>query len=146
LTAVKVRERPARHLRGMTEVSPFERIGGAPAVRALAERFYALLDHDPAFAPLRAVHGPDLAPVAVSLAGFLTAWLGGPRDWFVAHPGICIMRMHRLLGFPPALAEQWAAAMRAALAADPALEPGLGRQIGDALARMAHAMAAGPAG
>ncbi len=124
----------------MTEVSPFERIGGAPALRALAERFYALLDHDPAFAPLRAVHGPDLAPVAVSLAGFLAGWLGGPRDWFAEHPGVCIMRMHRVLGFPPALGAQWAAAMRAALAADPALDPELAGQIGDALARMARAM------
>lgn len=128
----------------MGEPTPYERIGGAPAVRALATRFYALVDGDPAFAALRAVHGPDLAPIAESLAGFLTGWLGGPRDWFAAHPGICIMRMHRIRGFTPALAGEWAAAMRAALAMDPALDPELARQIGEALTRMAHAMAVAP--
>ncbi|MDG2535674.1 globin [Sphingomonas sp. HITSZ_GF] len=130
----------------MSEATPFERIGGAAPVQALAVRFYALLDSDPAYAPLRAVHGPDLAPIAVSLGQFLTAWLGGPRDWFAERPGTCIMRMHRLLGFPPALADQWASAMRAAIAADPALDTDLGRQIGDTLTRMAHAMAVAPEG
>ena len=31
----------------------------------------------------------DLLPVRVSLTQFLSAWLGGPRDWFVARPGAC---------------------------------------------------------
>lgn len=121
--------------------TPFERIGGAAPVRALAARFYALIDRDPAFAALRAAHGPDLAPIAESLAGFLTAWLGGPRDWFAAHPGICIMRMHRLRGFTPDLADEWSVAMQTALAADPGLDRELARQIGEALTRMAYAMA-----
>lgn len=126
----------------MSEATPFERIGGAAPVRALAERFYALIDRDPVYAELRAAHGPDLAPIAASLAGFLSAWLGGPRDWFGERPGMCIMRMHRQRDFAPALAMQWSAAMRTALAADPAIDAELAAQIGDALARMAHAMAA----
>lgn len=128
----------------MDDATPYERIGGAAAVQALAARFYALVDGDPAFAALRAVHGPDLAPLTVSLGDFLAGWLGGPRDWFARRPGTCIMRMHRLLGFPPALAEQWAAAMHAAIAADPGPDPELARQIGDTLARMAQAMAVVP--
>jgi len=125
----------------MSEVTPFERIGGAVPVRALAERFYALIDRDPVYADLRAAHGPDLAPIAASLAGFLTAWLGGPRDWFTEKPGICIMRMHRQLDFAPELAVQWATAMRESLAADPSLDAEIAAQMGDALTRMAHAMA-----
>ena len=132
--------------RWVIEPTPYHRIGGAAAVQALAGRFYALLDRDPAYAALRAAHGPDLAPVALSLGAFLTAWLGGPRDWFAARPGLCIMRMHRMRGFPPELAGQWAAAMRAAIAADPGIDGALGRQIGDALARMAQAMAMAPEG
>lgn len=128
----------------MAEATPYAQIGGAAPVLALARRFYALIDGDPAYAELRAVHGPDLAPIAESLAGFLTAWLGGPRDWFAVHPGTCIMRMHRIRGFTPDLAGQWAAAMRAAIAADPGIDPALAAQIGEALARMAHAMAVAP--
>jgi hemoglobin len=137
---IKARARRAGHPIRMSEVTPFERIGGAVPVRALAERFYALIDRDPVYADLRAAHGPDLAPIAVSLAGFLTAWLGGPRDWFAERPGICIMRMHRQLDFGPALAAQWATAMREALAADPALDADIAGEMGDALTRMAHAM------
>jgi len=120
--------------------TPYALLGGAGPVGALAERFYALIDSDPAYAELRAAHGPDLAPIAASLAGFLTAWLGGPRDWFVERPGTCIMRMHRALAFPPALGAQWAAAMLDAIRAEPAFDSDLGRQVGETLRRMALAM------
>lgn len=141
MTPIKAGGARAGHPVRMSEATPFERIGGAAPVQALAARFYALIDRDPVYADLRAAHGPDLAPIAASLAGFLTAWLGGPRDWFVERPGLCIMRMHRRLDFGPELAAQWATAMREALAADPSLDAELAGQIGDALTRMAQAMA-----
>ena len=59
----------------------YETIGGASAVRAFVDRFYDLMEGEPAYAALRALHAPDLGPMRESLAGFLTAWLGGPaRD------------------------------------------------------------------
>lgn len=122
--------------------TPFDRIGGADAVRGIASRFYALIDRDPAYAELRAVHGPDLAPIEESLAAFLTGWLGGPRDWFDARPGACIMRMHRALAFPRPLATQWADAMFRAIRADSAIDPIVGAQIAETLGRIAHAMVA----
>ncbi|WP_213979162.1 globin [Sphingomonas sp. dw_22] len=128
----------------MSQATPFERIGGAEVVRALAARFYALLDADPDYAELRALHGADLEPIRESLALFLQAWLGGPRDWFEARPGTCIMRLHRAMSVTPVLAGQWSDAMLRSIAADPRIDPALARQLGEALDRMAFAMVPRP--
>ncbi|WP_054531322.1 group II truncated hemoglobin [Erythrobacter sp. SG61-1L] len=97
-------------------VTAFERLGGAQAIGRIVERFYDLMECDPAYAELRAMHAPDLAPMRKSLAGFLTGWSGGPRDWFDANPGKCMMSMHS--GFPigAQTATQWAEAMQRAIA------------------------------
>ena len=42
------------------ESTPFDLIGGEAAVRGLVERFYDLMELDPAYAELRATHGSDL--------------------------------------------------------------------------------------
>jgi len=95
--------------------TPFEQIGGATRVKAVVEAFYDLMETDPAYAPLRAIHAPDLAPMRVSLAGFLTGWLGGPRDWFAERPGVCMMSLHRSMPIDADLARQWTDAMGRAL-------------------------------
>jgi hemoglobin len=93
----------------------FDQIGGATRVRAVVEAFYDLMDEDPAYARLRAIHAPDLTPMRASLAGFLTGWLGGPRDWFAARPGVCMMSLHRAMPIDAELARQWTDAMGRAL-------------------------------
>ncbi|RVU05001.1 globin [Novosphingobium umbonatum] len=94
-------------------VTPFQRLGGAETFHAIADRFYALMDADPAYADLRAMHGEDLAPMKASLAGFLIGWSGGPRDWF--GQGKCMMSLHRPLPIAANTAKQWADAMRRAI-------------------------------
>ncbi|OYY05724.1 MAG: hypothetical protein B7Y73_00840 [Acidocella sp. 35-58-6] len=95
-------------------LSPYEKIGGADAVRRLAEAFYDVMDA-PDFAALRAMHEPDLGPMREALAGFLTAWLGGPRDWITSQGGFCIMSRHAGMGITEGTRAQWMAAMRKAL-------------------------------
>ncbi|WP_336979196.1 group II truncated hemoglobin [Altererythrobacter fulvus] len=97
-------------------VTAFERLGGAEAIRRIVERFYDLMDGDPAYAELRAMHAADLAPMRQSLAGFLTGWSGGPRDWFDANPGKCMMSMHSAFPIGAQTAGQWAEAMQRAIA------------------------------
>lgn len=96
-------------------VSPFERIGGRKRLSQVVDRFYALMDEDPAYASLRAMHADDLSPMRSSLTDFLTAWMGGPRDWFEQRPGACIMSAHARLGVTRETADQWVAAMSRAL-------------------------------
>ena len=95
-------------------VTPFDRIGGHVPIRRMVDRFYDLMDSDPGFAELRAMHGPDLTPMRASLAGFLAAWMGGPRDWFDEHPGKCMMSAHAPFRIGDAVAMQWVEAMRRA--------------------------------
>lgn len=122
-----------------TAPSLFERIGGTEGVRTVVERFYDLMQDDPRYAPLREMHEEDLFPMRVSLTQFLSAWLGGPRDWFEARPGTCIMSMHRAMGITPETAAQWVEAMSRALA-DARVEKALGQQMQQAFLRMAGAM------
>jgi hemoglobin len=103
--------------------TPFEALGGRDAVRRLVAAFYDTMEGDPRFAELRAMHAPDLGPMRHSLAGFLTAWLGGPRDWFEEKPGMCMMSLHRALPITPQTAAHWVAAMDVALAASAIPEP-----------------------
>ena len=120
-------------------VTPFEKIGGRPVVQGLVDRFYDLMAQEPLYAQLRALHAADLAPMRESLTGFLTGWLGGPRDWFDQRPGACMMSIHRPLPITRETAHQWVDAMRRAIeAAD--VDPELGAQMGEALTRMATGM------
>lgn len=118
--------------------SPYARIGGEPIVRGIVDRFYDLLEHDPAYAPLRALHAADLEPVRHGLTRFLSGWLGGPRDWFDRGP--CIMSLHRAFPITLALADQWAMAMTCAIAGEETIDPRLADAMTEALGHMARGM------
>lgn len=123
--------------------TPFDLIGGTKIVRQITDRFYDLMEADPAYTQLRDLHAEDLAPMRASLAGFLNAWLGGPRDWFVEHPGVCMMSAHARLPITRQTADQWADAMRRAIMASP-MEPLIANKMAEALSTMAQGMARNP--
>lgn len=118
----------------------YEIIGGEEAVRALVWRFYDVMDCNPAYEALRAMHAPDLGPVRDSLAGFLSGWLGGPRDWFVARGGFCIMSRHADMGITRQTARQWLEAMREAMN-EVVTDAALYTKMDEAFTRLAEAMA-----
>ena len=120
-------------------VTPYEMVGGAETVQLIVDRFYDLMDQHPGFAELRALHAPDLAPMRESLTGFLTAWLGGPRDWFALNPGKCVMSVHGKIAVTAQTARQWSEAMRLAIA-DFVQDEKLATGMADALEGMARNM------
>ncbi len=120
--------------------TPFALIGGVAPVRRIVDRFYDLMDTDAAYAELRAMHAPDLAPMRDSLTGFLTAWLGGPRTWFEQKQG-CIMSIHSSLAIGEQVAAQWSAAMTQAIRDAQLPNTELAEAMAGALARMAGGMA-----
>lgn len=106
MSLAKLTERPA---------TPFDRIGGRAPIAAMVDRFYDLMEQDQAYAELRAIHAADLTPMRASLTDFLVAWMGGPRDWFAARPGACIMSAHAAMpGVDMKTATQWVLAMKRA--------------------------------
>lgn len=59
-------------------ITLYEAIGGDETVRALARRFYELMDELPEAARCRAIHPPDLSNSEAKLYDYLTGYLGGP--------------------------------------------------------------------
>ena len=104
--------------------TPFAWIGGEDKVKALAERFYDLMDLESAYAELRAAHGPDLGSAREKLFWFLCGWLGGPQH-FVERFGHPRLRA-RHMPFPIGISErdQWMSCMKQAMA-DVGLDPTL---------------------
>jgi hemoglobin len=95
--------------------TPYAMLGGDPAVRALVDRFYDLMDLEPNFATIRALHPQSLDGSRDKLHAFLSGWLGGP-DLYVQQHGHPRLRA-RHLPYPIGLAErdQWMACMMMAM-------------------------------
>lgn len=95
--------------------TPFDQIGGEPQVHALVERFYDLMDLEPHYQALRAVHGNLLDDARQKLFWFLCGWLGGPQHYVqrFGHPRL----RGRHLPFKIGLRErdQWLACMDQAM-------------------------------
>ncbi|HEY9066551.1 MAG TPA: group II truncated hemoglobin [Burkholderiaceae bacterium] len=108
--------------------TPFERVGGEARVRALVDRFYDLMDLEPAYAALRALHPTTLDGSRDKLFWFLCGWLGGPSHYTdrFGHP----MLRARHLPFPIGIRErdQWMACMQQAMA-EVELDPALAQQL-----------------
>ena len=103
--------------------SAFEWIGGEPAIQALVDRFYDLMDLEPVYRELRASHGTTLDDARRKLFWFLCGWLGGP-DHYVSRFGHPRLRA-RHLPFKIGIAErdQWVACMSQAMAETGVPEP-----------------------
>ena len=121
--------------------SPFERVGGHAVMRAITDRFYDLMDQDPAYAELRAIHAADLTEMRAQLPLFLAGWAGGPRDWFEANPGKCMMSAHGGIPITRATAGQWTEAMTRAIAEVEVADREIADAMTDVLSRMARGMA-----
>lgn len=110
-----------------TEVQtvPYELLGGEAGVRALVDRFYDLMQMEPEFADLRAMHPTDLGGSRDKLFMFLSGWFGGPPlfEHTFGHPRL------RMRHFPFAIGvkerDDWLRCMFRAmdeLEVDPALQ------------------------
>lgn len=96
--------------------TPFDQLGGEAAVRALTERFYDLMDLEPAYAQLRRVHAPTLDDARHKLFWFLCGWLGGPQHYVerFGHPRL--RQRHAPYKIGVVERDQWLACMRQAMA------------------------------
>jgi hemoglobin len=91
--------------------TPYEMMGGDAKVRALVDRFYDLMDLEPAYADLRLAHGTTLDDARDKLYWFLSGWLGGPNLYVeqFGHPRLRARHLPFSIGIKER--DQWLACM-----------------------------------
>lgn len=114
--------------------SVYGRLGGADAVRALVDRFYALMDELPEAHTVRKLHPESLAGSADSLFKFLSGWFGGP-PLYVRERGHPRLRMrHAAYAIGTVQRDEWLLCMGQALdeqVTDAALRASVARAFTD---------------
>lgn len=98
--------------------SPFDRIGGEAAVRALAAAFYEDMDeNEPELARLHPLdeHGKVAARSRESFAAFLVEWLGGPRAYSPVHGHPRLRMRHGRVAVNVAMRDAWVRSMKRAM-------------------------------
>jgi hemoglobin len=96
-------------------VAAYTLLGGEPAVRALVDRFYDLMDLEPCYAGIRRLHPSTLDGSRDKLYWFFCGWLGGP-DRYVerfGHPRLRARHLPYEIGI--AERDQWLACMSQAM-------------------------------
>ena len=123
----------------MSQATPFDHVGGEAQVRALVDRFYDLMDLEPAYAALRALHPGTLEGSRDKLFWFLCGWLGGPQHYTdrFGHP----MLRARHLPFAIGIRErdQWMQCMQQAMA-EVELDPEFAQRLSASLFQTADWM------
>ena len=95
--------------------TPFESIGGEPAVRTLVDAFYDRMDTAPEAADIRAMHPDDLTESRDKLFKFLCGWLGGPQ-YYIAQYGHPRLRMrHAPFAIDESARDAWLSCMTYAM-------------------------------
>jgi len=95
--------------------SAYTLLGGELAVRTLVDRFYDVMDLEPAYAAIRRLHPDALDGSRDKLHWFLCGWLGGPDLYQqrFGHPRLRARHLPYAIGI--AERDQWLACMTQAL-------------------------------
>ncbi len=119
--------------------TPYEQLGGEEGLKRLVDRFYEIMDSDPAAKETRDLHTTRLHGANRKLLMFLSGWLGGPNLYIeqFGHPRL--RRRHMPFKIGNREAEQWMYCMKKALA-DVGVEAGLAQHLEKALTNTAQHM------
>lgn len=91
--------------------TPYEMLGGDAKVRELVDRFYDLMDFEPEYRELRAVHGSTLESAREKLYMFLSGWLGGPALYTDRYGHPMLRARHLPFAIGELERDQWMACM-----------------------------------
>jgi hemoglobin len=91
--------------------SLYDTIGGEGKLREMVDRFYDLMELEPEFAVLRALHPPSTDGSRDKLFWFLSGWMGGPDAYIerFGHPRLRMRHMPFAIGTTER--DQWLRAM-----------------------------------
>ena len=108
-------------------------------MRELVDRFYDLMDFEPAYRALRAVHGSTLESAREKLYQFLSGWLGGPSLYTDRYGHPMLRARHLPFAIGELERDQWMACMRQAME-EVEVPQGLRGGLGEAFQRTADWM------
>lgn len=104
--------------RGVSESpapTPYDRIGGAAAVRKLVDRFYELMHELPEARTVRAMHPENLQSSRQKLFEFLSGWLGGPPLFMERHGHPRLRMRHMHFAIDDGARDAWVSCMQRAM-------------------------------
>ena len=121
------------------EQTPYQLMGGEPKVKALANRFYDIMETSPEAAELYAIHPLPLDTIRQKFFEFLSGWLGGPPlfEQNYGHPRL--RARHLPFQVDEKLRNQWMFCMEQALddvVEDKMLRQGIHQSIGQLASHM----------
>jgi len=95
--------------------SPYDKLGGEPAVRQLVDRFYDLMDESPQAKVIRDMHPPSLVDSRQKLFEFLSGFFGGPPIYMQQRGHPRLRMRHHSFAIDEAARDNWLACMNKAL-------------------------------
>ena len=120
------------------QLTPYESIGGEPAVKKLVDRFYDLMDGKEEVTGIRAMHAKTLRISREKLFLFLSGWLGGPDLYVQKYGHPMLRRRHLPFKIGQSESDQWMLCMNQAL--DEQVNEPLKAQLKEALTNVANHM------
>jgi hemoglobin len=97
---------------GMTEPQTlYDVIGGEARLRELVDRFYDLMELEPEFAGIRAMHPSPIDSSRDKLFMFLSGWMGGPNLYIERHGHPRLRARHLPFAIGSSERDQWLRAM-----------------------------------
>jgi hemoglobin len=118
--------------------TPYELLGGEPAVHKLVDRFYDLMDEKEDVKELRDMHAKSLRVSREKLYLFLSGWLGGPQLYVEKYGHPMLRKRHLPFAIGEAERDQWLLCMDITL--DEQTEEPLRQQLKSAFAKVADHM------
>ena len=99
----------------MTNITPYEVIGGESAIRTLVEKFYFYMDTLPEAKGIRDIHQADLTSAETKLFKYLTGWLGGPNLYIEEYGHPMLRARHLPFAIGESERDQWMLCMNKAI-------------------------------
>ncbi|HSC79388.1 MAG TPA: group II truncated hemoglobin [Chitinolyticbacter sp.] len=123
----------------VSEITPYELLGGEAVLRQLVDRFYDIMATDARAAGIQAMHAADTTLIRQKLFEFLSGWLGGPQLFIekYGHPRLRARHLPFTIG--EAERDQWLLCMFQAMAEVP-MEAALRAHLEEAFTRTADFM------
>lgn len=123
----------------VTEMTPYQLLGGDAVLRQLVDRFYDIMYTDPRANGIHAMHAADSTLIREKFFDFLSGWLGGPQRFIEKHGHPMLRARHMPFAIGESERDQWLSCMFQAMEEIP-MEAALKAHLEDAFYRTADFM------